>query len=484
MAAHREDYERYESLPAWARATLAKHAGDPRPHLYTPASSSGGDPRRALERRPAAAPRARGASTTTCGCCGGRRSSNGRRRRARRSRPLIELNDKYALDGRDPNSYSGIFWSLGRYDRPWGPERPIFGTVRYMSSDSTRRKLKVDGYVARYGAAEGGQMSALLRKTMRPVIPALLRLSPAPLLLRLGRPEGRALPARPAAGAVSSTARRQRSPWPTCNLGTRRRLRPQREPALPRRQHDEGAGDDGALPGGRRTASCGSISRSRCATSSRASSDASAFSLDPKEDGDPDLYQAVGSTRPLEELIRRMIVRSSNLATNLLIEKIGASRAQDLMRGLGAYRHPHPARRRGRQGLPGGHEQPHHGGRPRGRHGRPRRRDDLQAGVEREDDRDPQGAGVQREDPRRPAARGPRSPTRRGTSRASTTTPRSSIRLAKRPTCWWSSPRGMRTRRPPTGRSPRSRGWSGSGGRIRPTVHPPSRPSRRGKGER
>ncbi|HET9211790.1 MAG TPA: serine hydrolase [Thermoanaerobaculia bacterium] len=66
--------------------------------------------------------------------------------------------------------------------------------------------------------------------------------------------------------------------------------------------------------------------------------DGSSFALDPKEDGDPDLYQAVGSTRPLEELIRRMITRSSNLATNLLIEKIGASRAQDLVRGLGAYR--------------------------------------------------------------------------------------------------------------------------------------------------
>lgn len=66
--------------------------------------------------------------------------------------------------------------------------------------------------------------------------------------------------------------------------------------------------------------------------------DASSFALDPKEDGDPDLYQAVGSTRTLEELIRRMIVRSSNLATNLLIDKIGASRAQDLMRSLGAYR--------------------------------------------------------------------------------------------------------------------------------------------------
>ncbi len=66
--------------------------------------------------------------------------------------------------------------------------------------------------------------------------------------------------------------------------------------------------------------------------------DASIFTLDPKDDGDPDLYKAVGSSLPLEELIRRMIVRSSNLATNILIERLGASRATDMMRGLGVYR--------------------------------------------------------------------------------------------------------------------------------------------------
>ena len=64
---------------------------------------------------------------------------------------MIFLNNKYALDGRDPNSYSGIFWCLGRYDRPWAPEREIFGTVRYMSSENTARKLRVKGYLARYG---------------------------------------------------------------------------------------------------------------------------------------------------------------------------------------------------------------------------------------------------------------------------------------------------------------------------------------------
>jgi len=64
---------------------------------------------------------------------------------------MIELNNRYGLDGRNPNSYCGMFWCLGRYDRPWGPERPIFGTVRYMSSDNTARKLHVKEYLEKYG---------------------------------------------------------------------------------------------------------------------------------------------------------------------------------------------------------------------------------------------------------------------------------------------------------------------------------------------
>ena len=63
---------------------------------------------------------------------------------------MIELNNKYALDGRDPNSYSGILWIFGRYDRPWAPQRPIFGSIRYMSSASTARKLRVRNYISRY----------------------------------------------------------------------------------------------------------------------------------------------------------------------------------------------------------------------------------------------------------------------------------------------------------------------------------------------
>ena len=63
---------------------------------------------------------------------------------------MIKLNDRWALDGRDPNSYTGIFWVMGRHDRPWGPKRPVFGSVRYMSSANTKRKLKLDGYLEQW----------------------------------------------------------------------------------------------------------------------------------------------------------------------------------------------------------------------------------------------------------------------------------------------------------------------------------------------
>jgi deoxyribodipyrimidine photo-lyase len=63
---------------------------------------------------------------------------------------MTDLNNKYALDRRDPNSYSGTFWCLGRYDCPWGPERRVFGTVRYMSPENTARECNVREYVRNY----------------------------------------------------------------------------------------------------------------------------------------------------------------------------------------------------------------------------------------------------------------------------------------------------------------------------------------------
>jgi deoxyribodipyrimidine photo-lyase len=62
----------------------------------------------------------------------------------------IELNDTYELDGRDPNGYAGIAWSIGgTHDRPWFT-RPIFGQIRYMSESGCRSKFDVDAYVAQW----------------------------------------------------------------------------------------------------------------------------------------------------------------------------------------------------------------------------------------------------------------------------------------------------------------------------------------------
>jgi deoxyribodipyrimidine photo-lyase len=67
---------------------------------------------------------------------------------------LFHINNLYALDGRDPNSMSGITWCFGRFDRAFGPERPVIGKLRPMSSANTRRKMQLGDFLDRYGASE------------------------------------------------------------------------------------------------------------------------------------------------------------------------------------------------------------------------------------------------------------------------------------------------------------------------------------------
>jgi len=150
FCAFRDDHYRYDSLPVWARTTLEEHETDPRPALYS---------LDALERAATADPLWNAAQTqllregrlhNTLRMLWGKRVLEWSRSPREAIERLITLNDKYALDGRDPNSSSGIFWVFGRFDRPWGPERPIFGKVRYMSSAATARKARVREYLQRY----------------------------------------------------------------------------------------------------------------------------------------------------------------------------------------------------------------------------------------------------------------------------------------------------------------------------------------------
>ncbi|WP_207764114.1 deoxyribodipyrimidine photolyase [Leptospira meyeri] len=72
---------------------------------------------------------------------------------------LEHLNNKYAYDGRNPNSYTGILWCFGLFDRPWFPERNVFGNVRFMSSDSTKKKFKMKSYLEYIGELSGNSDS-------------------------------------------------------------------------------------------------------------------------------------------------------------------------------------------------------------------------------------------------------------------------------------------------------------------------------------
>ena len=148
--AHGEHPERYDSLPAWARATLEAHASDRRPQLYSRAQFERADTHDDLWNAAQNQLRIEGRIHNYLRMLWGKKVLHWSASPRAAHSILIELNDKYALDGRDPNSYCGISWVLGRYDRPWGPEREVFGTVRYMSSDSTRRKLRVNEYVERW----------------------------------------------------------------------------------------------------------------------------------------------------------------------------------------------------------------------------------------------------------------------------------------------------------------------------------------------
>jgi deoxyribodipyrimidine photo-lyase len=152
FAARRPDHERYESLPAWAQATLAAHERDERRPAYDRARLEAASTHDELWNAAQRQLVREGVLPNYLRMLWGKKVLEWSRSPREALEHLIELNNRYALDGRDPNSYSGIFWCLGRFDRPWGPQRPIFGSVRYMSSDATRRKLDVQPYLERWGA--------------------------------------------------------------------------------------------------------------------------------------------------------------------------------------------------------------------------------------------------------------------------------------------------------------------------------------------
>ena len=133
-------------LPEWAKATLRKHAADRRAVVYSleelEAEVTYDELWNAAQRELVAT----GRIHNYLRMLWGKKVLEWSATPADAYRALEHLNNKYAIDGRDPNSYTGVLWCFGLFDRPWPPERKVFGSVRYMSSDSTAKKFDLAGY--------------------------------------------------------------------------------------------------------------------------------------------------------------------------------------------------------------------------------------------------------------------------------------------------------------------------------------------------
>lgn len=151
MCSKRANYESYDSLPDWAKASLKKHEKDARSNLYTLEELEFSKTHDEIWNAAQNQLREEGRIHNYLRMLWGKKILEWSPSPRDALKIMIHLNNKYALDGRNPNSYSGIFWVLGRYDRPWGPERPIYGSIRYMSSDNTRKKLDLEKYLLKHG---------------------------------------------------------------------------------------------------------------------------------------------------------------------------------------------------------------------------------------------------------------------------------------------------------------------------------------------
>lgn len=140
-------YSSLAGAPDWARQSLAKHADDPRPVLYSRDALAAGDTHDSAWNAAQRELRHLGRIQNQLRMYWGKKLIEWTPDAATALAVGLELNDRYGLDGRSPNGFTNLLWCVGRHDRPW-PERPIFGTVRTMTEAGLRRKLDVDAYVA------------------------------------------------------------------------------------------------------------------------------------------------------------------------------------------------------------------------------------------------------------------------------------------------------------------------------------------------
>src|SRR5271165_2617105 len=140
-------YDSIESAPDWAHRTLAAHAGDQRPVIYSRQQLEHAETHDGLWNAAQRQMLHAGWMHNYMRMYWAKKILEWSVSPAVAYQTALYLNDKYFLDGRDPNGYAGIAWAIaGKFDRPWF-ERPIFGTIRYMSGNAARKKFDADKYI-------------------------------------------------------------------------------------------------------------------------------------------------------------------------------------------------------------------------------------------------------------------------------------------------------------------------------------------------
>ena len=140
------DPESLDNLPNWARETLAKHDHDSRDYIYSRDQWERAETHDPLWNAAQKELLLRGKIHGYYRMYWGKKVIEWSATHREALATMIYLHDKYALDGRDPNTYTNILWCLGLHDRPW-TERPIFGMIRYMSGDGMKRKTDTGAYI-------------------------------------------------------------------------------------------------------------------------------------------------------------------------------------------------------------------------------------------------------------------------------------------------------------------------------------------------
>ncbi|MGB7553145.1 MAG: deoxyribodipyrimidine photo-lyase [Candidatus Korobacteraceae bacterium] len=155
-------YDSIESAPDWAHRTLGKHAHDRRPVTYSRAQLESAQTRDELWNAAQRQMLHAGWMHNYMRMYWAKKILEWSPSPAVAYQTAVYLNDKYFLDGRDPNGYAGIAWSIaGKFDRPWF-ERPIFGTIRYMSGNAAARKFDTQQYIAQMAELAGASEQAEL----------------------------------------------------------------------------------------------------------------------------------------------------------------------------------------------------------------------------------------------------------------------------------------------------------------------------------